>query len=488
MNENVFGDLRAFIERARADGDLVELEGADWNLEIGVLTEWQASLTDGPVLLFDRVKGYAAGYRIATNLYTSHRRAALALALPGEAPRLEQVRLWRERERNLQLIPPREVTTGPLLEHVTTGDKVDLLALPVPQWHEHDGGRYLGTGCMVVTRDPDDGWVNLGTERGQVHDGQTLTIYLSPGRHTAMIRQKYWERGEACPVAIICGQEPLLWAASNFPIPWGVSEYDYAGGLRGAPVDVVKGPTTGLPLPATAELAVEGVMLPPGTKPDLPEGPFGEWTGYYHPSKPQPPVKVTSLLHRDRPILQGTPPLLTPLDYALGRHIRRSAVTWDILDRDFPGVRGVWFMEGGTPYGGVIVAIEQKWAGEAMQVALKVASSYSTAYLLRWIIVVDEDIDPTDWHQVSWALNTRCEPADSIQIVNQLWGSPIDPRLTPEKRAAGDYTHSTAIVLACKPYHWKAQFPRTICTSPALLESIKNKWRSHFEKHSASGE
>lgn len=473
----VFPDLRSFVERARADGELVELEGADWDLEMGVLTEWQASRPDGPVLLFDRVKGYPAGLRVATNLYTTHRRAALALGLPPDAPRLEQLRLWRQRERELQLLPPREVPHGPVLEHVLTGGQVDVLALPVPRWHEHDGGRYLGTGCMLVTRDPDEGWVNLGTERVQVHDGRTLTVYLSPGRHTDAIRQKYWKRGEPCPVAVVCGQEPLLWAASNFPVPWGVSEYAYAGGLRGMPVEVVRGPTTGLPIPATAEIVVEGLMLPPGQEAEVQEGPFGEWTGYYHPSKPQPPIRVTALLHRDRPILQGTPPLLTPLDYALGRHIRRSAVIWDLLDRDFPGVRGVWVMEGGTPYGGVIVSLEQQWAGQAMQAALKVASSYSTAYMLRWVIVVDEDIDPTDWHQVAWALNTRCEPAESLQVVDQLWGSPLDPRLSPEKRARGEYTHSTAIVLACKPFHWRSQFPRSIKTSPGVLEAVKAKWR-----------
>ncbi|MBI2370211.1 MAG: UbiD family decarboxylase [Deltaproteobacteria bacterium] len=463
----MFPDLRTFIDRAKADGELVELEGVDWDLEIGVLTEWQAGRPDGPVLLFDRVKGYPAGYRIATNLYTTHRRAALALGLPTEASRLEQLRLWRERERSLQLVPPREVARGPLLEHVITGDALDLLSLPVPRWHEHDGGRYLGTGCMIVTRDPEDGWVNLGTERVQLQDGRTLNIYLSPGRHTDMIRQKYWQRGEPCPAAVICGQEPLLWAASNFPVPWGVSEYAYAGGLRGAPVEVVPGPTTGLPLPATAELAVEGLMLPPGVEPDRPEGPFGEWTGYYHPSKPQPPVRVTSLLHRSQPVLQGTPPLLTPLDYALKKYKNPNLIL-------FVG-RLCYFK--GLEY--LIEAMQ--YAGQAMQVALKVASSYSTAYMLRWIIVVDEDIDPTDWHQVSWALNTRCEPADSIHIVNQLWGSPIDPRLTPEKRAAGDYTHSTAIVLACKPYHWKGQFPRAIRTSPAVLESVRKKWQAHFE-------
>jgi len=472
----LFDDLRAFLQYIEEQGDLRQVEGANWETEIGLITEWQAMLQDSPALLFDAIPGYPKGFRVATNLFTAHRRAAAALGLPSGSSKLEHVKVWRERERNLTLLPPEEVRWGPVLENVLEGDGVNLFIFPAPRWHEKDGGRYIGTGSIIITRDPEDGWVNLGTARVQVHNCGTATIFLSPGRHTDLIRKKYWRNGESCPVAICCGQEPVLWAASNFPMPWGVSEYDYAGGLRGRPVEVIKGPYTGLPVPAHAEIVLEGEILPPGTEPDLPEGPFGEWTGYYHPSKPQPPVKIKRVLHRNNPILQGSPPILTPLDYALGRHIRRSAIVWDLLDRDIPGVKGVWGMEGGTPYGGLVISLEQSWAGHALHAALKVLGSYSVAYMLRWIIIVDEDIDPTDWLQVSWALNTRCDPRESIQIVDGCWGSPIDPRLRPDKRDRGDFTHSCAIVLACKPFHWKEDFPPSIRSSSERIHEIQAKW------------
>jgi 4-hydroxy-3-polyprenylbenzoate decarboxylase len=155
---------------------------------------------------------------------------------------------------------------------------------------------------------------------------------------------------------------------------------------------------------------------------------------------------------------------------------------WDLLDRDTPGVKGVWMMEGGTPYAGILISLEQHWGGHALQAALRVLGSYSTAYMLRWIILVDDDIDPTDWLQVSWALNTRCDPRESIQIVDGCWGSPVDPRLSPEKRERRDFTHSCAIVLACKPFHWKDRYPPSIHASPERIREIQAKWGGLFSK------
>ena len=150
------------------------------------------------------------------------------------------------------------------MDNLDEGDTVDLFKFPVPKWHPLDGGRYIGTGDMVITRDPEDGWVNAGTQRVQIDDRNTATIVMSPGRHNEVIRRKYWREGKPCPIAVSCGQAPLLWAASNFAGPWGVSEFDYAGGLAGEPFEVVKGPYTGLPIPARAEIVLEGDLLVAG--------------------------------------------------------------------------------------------------------------------------------------------------------------------------------------------------------------------------------
>ncbi len=338
----MFDDLRGFIQKANELGQCKLIEGAHWDLEMGLITEWQAGIPDSPMLLFDKITGYAPGFRVAANLFSNNLRTALALGLPLGATIPEQIRLWREREKSAKLIPPVEVDSGPVMENVQMGDEVDLLKFPSPKWHIRDGGRYIGTGDMVITRDPEVGWVNMGTQRVQVQNKNTATIVMSPGRHNEIIRRKYWDKGKNCPVAVSCGQAPLLWAASNFGLPWRMSEYDYAGGLRNKPFQVVKGIFTGLPVPAAAEIVLEGELLPPGVE-DQNEGPFGEWAGYYSDKEEKilPALKVRSVMHRNDPIIQGNPPLLMPLDYALGRHIRRAGAVWEELDKQIPGVKGV---------------------------------------------------------------------------------------------------------------------------------------------------
>ena len=242
----LFNDLREFIAEVERQGEYQLVKGADWNLEIGAITELAASSSRSPLLVFDEIKGYKAGYQVASNLFTTPKRTALALGLPVEACGLEAVRAFKEREKDgVKLVPPVEVKRAPLRENIHTGDEVDLYEFPAPKWHELDGGRYIGTGAMTIIRDPDEGWVNLAAQRIQVHGKNVATIYMAPGRHTAIIRQKYWDRGQNCPVAVACGQDPLLWSAATRRIPWGVAEYDFTGGLRGKPVEITPGPITG---------------------------------------------------------------------------------------------------------------------------------------------------------------------------------------------------------------------------------------------------
>ena len=153
-------------------------------------------------------------------------------------------------------------------------------------------------------------------------------------------------KGQACPVVVCCGQEPLLWAASAWEhVPWGVSEYDFAGGLKNEPITVTRGVTTDLPIPATAEIALEGEIVPPEVE-EREEGPFGEWPGYYvMGTTMQPAFRVKSILHRNNPIIQGNPPSHLPAVWSLGRHYQKAAVLWDELDRQLPGVTGVRMLD-----------------------------------------------------------------------------------------------------------------------------------------------
>ena len=187
-----------------------------------------------------------------------------------------------------------------MLENVDRDDKVDVLKFPVPFLHEHDGGRYIGTDDLVIMRDPDEGWVNCATYRVMVQDKNHVSLWISPGKHGRQIREKYFRAGKPCPVLISCGHDPLLFLAGGNELKFGLSEYDYAGGHRGEPYEVVLSELYGLPMPAHAEIVLEGEMVE-NVKAE--EGPFGEFTGYYASSpSEQPVVDVKRVYHRNDPI------------------------------------------------------------------------------------------------------------------------------------------------------------------------------------------
>ncbi|HSC42700.1 MAG TPA: UbiD family decarboxylase, partial [Candidatus Binatia bacterium] len=324
-----FADLRAFIDGAARIGEMKVIEGADWNLEIGCLTELMAE-QEGPLLLFDNIVGYPKGFRIVTNAIATARRFALALGLPTELSKLEILKTWRSKTRDLKPFAPVEVSSGPITENVLQGDRIDLTIFPTPKWHEHDGGRYIGTGDMVVIKDPESHWVNVGTYRSCVVGKDRLTLWIIEQKHGKQIARKYWQAGRACPVAVVLGCEPATWMAAPSAARAGVSEYEYAGALRGAPLEVIRAPYTGLPVPTTSEIVIEGEMPPPEEE-SHPEGPFGEWPGYYTHSGDECVIRVKRILHRDNPILLGNPPLLPTTErYGIPLYAARI---WDHLEQ-----------------------------------------------------------------------------------------------------------------------------------------------------------
>ena len=181
----MFNDLREFLKRAEEMGQINRIEGADWNLEIGSITELQQSVPNAPLLLFDKIKGYKSGYRIITDFVNTELLVDLAMGFPLESRGVDLVRNWRDRFKDgIQPISPVEVKSGPIMENIHTGDEVDLFEFPTPKWHDMDGGRYIGTGDLIIQKDPDTGWVNMGTYRVQIHDKNTATIYFRFFRST----------------------------------------------------------------------------------------------------------------------------------------------------------------------------------------------------------------------------------------------------------------------------------------------------------------
>ena len=474
----MFNDLREYIEQVKGLGEYRLIEGADWDVEVGLISELAVNIPEHPLVLYDKIKGYKPGYRIVTNILDSYKRLALTWGLPLDIDKpMDLVRAYRDKLREgIKPIPPEEVATGPIQENVHVGDEVDLFEFPVPKWHELDGGRYIGTGHAVITKDPDTGYINLGTYRTQAHDRNTATFHTTPARHGELIARKYWKKGLACPVAIVCGMDPLIWSASITELPWGMSEYDYAGWIRNEPIKVVRGEITGLPIPATGEIALEGEIISPEIETRM-EGTFGEWEGYYGGGmRPDPVIKVQSILHRNDPILNGAPPLVGPFDLQMGMPLTRSAILWDILDRSIQGIKGVWFIPDGRVGAMPVISIQQQYPGHAKQAALLAAGNYVASRLTRFIIIVDDDVDPSNISEVLWAISMRCDPETQIDIISGRQGMRSDPRLPPDKKKRGDQLISTAFIYACKPYSWIDEFPPSVKSSPEVLEKVKEKW------------
>src|SRR5262245_11218178 len=469
----MYRDLREFIEAVDKLGALRRIEGADPRYEIGGITEVAAGMAEAPALLFDAITGFPRGCRILTNAVTNPQRAALALGLDPSLRPLDALKAWMEKRQTLKAFPPATVKDAAFLQNTMRGDAVDLAKFPAPIWHRHDGGPFIGSGSIVIMRDPDiresgGGWINASIYRIQVHGRNRVTVQFDhAGRHGAIIAKKYWEQGKPCPVAIVHGEDPALFIAGFEYLPAGQSEYEFAGAIKGAPIEVHPGPLTGLPIPAYAEIVFEG-ELPPGS--ELPEGPFGEFTGYYaSKARPAPVMEVAAVYHRDDPILLGSPPLKPPR-FHFGLPFR-AATIWQNLDAaGVTDVVGAWQHVSQLM---TVVALRQRYDGHAKRAAL-VASAHS--YMARLVVVVDEDVDPSNLNDVMWAIATRCEPSEQTDIIRNAWSSALDPRIPGEAKLAGITSHSKLIVDACRPFPWRDQFPPTSALSLDEARAIEAKW------------
>lgn len=455
----IYSDVREWIDAARALGEVREVKGLNWQEDIGMASEVVLHDENAPCVIFEDVPGTLKGSRLLVNFFGGLRQR-MTLGFPNHLSKLELSEAFRRNYfADVKRIEPKFVNDGPIFENVITGDNIDVNIFPTPKWHEGDGGRYIGTGSFNVTRDPDEGWVNCGTYRVMIHDAKSVGFYISPGKHGRIHRDKYQARNERMPVAIVIGCDPMSFLMASSEVPYGVCEYDVMGGIRGKAVELVKAPITGLPIPANAEIVIEGYVSPGKV---APEGPFGEWMGYYGSDvRDEPVMDIEAIYHRNNPIILGCAPQRPPDEIARYRALTRSAIVREnITKAGVPEVSAVWAHEIGTARLLLAVAIKQKYGGHSKQAGHIAAMCHSGAYAGRYVIVVDDDIDVSSLEEVIWAMLTRSDPATSIDIITNAWSTPLDARIEPERKARGDFTNSRAIIDACRPFYWKDQYPK----------------------------
>jgi len=464
-------DLRAWMNGVESIRQLHRIQGIPWDKDLGGLLEMILERAKHPpALLFEAIPKARQDMRILCSEIDTIERLALAMGTDPTLGITDFIQAWRRKIRNFQPVEPEFVGDAPVFENVVEQD-IDLEAFPIPRWHELDGGRYIGTNDLVITEDPEEGWVNAGTYRVMLQGPDALALYISPGKHGRIQRQKYFEQGNPCPVAISFGHHPILFLAACTDVPVKMSEFAYAGGVISEPVQLVRGPRTGLPIPAYSEFAIEGEMVPGD---NLPEGPFGEWPGYYASAqRPEPVVRVKAVYHRNDPVLCGEPPLRPSAGQGFHRSIQRSALIWNALeDAGVPDVQGVWMHPAAYRFFS-IVKIKQRYPGHAKQAAVIASQCRAGAYLGRYVVVVDEDVDIYNPDDVIWAISTRSEP-ENIEIIRRAWSGPLDPAIPKERKGF----NSRALIDATRPYEWRDKFPEVNAVRPEFKAELEKKYAS----------
>jgi 4-hydroxy-3-polyprenylbenzoate decarboxylase len=469
-------DAREWIAAVDALGELRRVGGASWQADIGELTQLLDQTEGAPCVLFDDIPGYPAGFRVLVNANGTPRRQAVTLGVPpAEADHAGLLAFWRRTLAELRPVAPRMVPDGPVLEHTIRGGDLDLAMFPAPVWHAGDGGRYLGTATLDILRDPDEGWVNVGTYRNQVLGRDRLGLFISRGHHGRALLERWHARGSRCPIVVVPGADPLLFMASCAEgIAYGTSELAWAGGVVGEPIDVVTAPVTGLPIPAAAEIAIEGWVAPDDLEV---EGPYGEWHGYYsRAAAPAPVIRVEAIHHRSDPILLGCPQGKPPHeDNRFLAYLKSALIEQQLQAAGVPGVRAVWCPPEAGNRMMVVVAITPAYPGHATQAGLVAGQVGAAAYGGRFVVVVDDDIDVFDLDDVLWAMFTRYDPARDTTIVERAWSSSLDTAVWP----ARDGLSSRIVIDATRPWEARDAYPEPILTREALA-AARARWSHLF--------
>ncbi|MBV9119275.1 MAG: UbiD family decarboxylase, partial [Chloroflexi bacterium] len=299
-------------------------------------------------------------------------------------------------------------------------------------------------------------------------------LHLSPGKDARLHISQMWEAGQEIPVSVVLGVDPLQFLVSSLGFPKNVSEYDHVGGIRGEAVPVTTGLFSDLPFPAAADIVLECVAQPHQTRK---EGPFGEITGYYgRPESEAPLLKVKAIHQRRNPILTNALMAEYPsCECGMMWAIMRSARVWADLEKmGIPGIKGVYAhpaAAGGL--GAIIISVQQMYAGHAPQALAIAAQSSGGAFFTKWIIAVEEDVDPTDMNDVLWAMSTRCNPTEDIDILRQTWSTWLDPTQNPADERPWS---SKALINACREHRYLHVFSTRTAIRREMYDRVASRW------------
>lgn len=470
-----FADNRQFLRALEESKDAVCIEEeVDWDLEVGAIVR-RACEMRAPAPFFEKIKDYPPGFRVFGAPLASYRRLAIALGL---SPQSSLKDIHQEYERRIEHpLKPVIVKNAPCQEEVSRDEEVDLLRFPVPMIHGGDGGRYIGTWHLVVTKDPDSDWTNWGMYRTMVYNRRNLAVMLLPRQHQGRIYfEKYLPQKKPMPFALAIGADPVCSLVATAPFRKGESEVEYAGGLRQEPVELVKCLTSDLTVPAHAEIILEGEVLPDA---QVLEGPFGEFTGYRTSAEMRPVWRVKAISHRHNPILTMTNMGIPVDDAAVAQSLATAVGIKRGLKRRGVPVTEVYVPQE-TAHHLVVIGIKSREGGAATGVRDMLPLSEVG---MAFIVVVEEDVDVFNLAEVMHSMATKCHPRRGISVKDVYFGVPFTVSTTPEERKAGK--GARAVFDCTWPPDWsrEQEVPPRISFAEDYPEEVKAKVLKNWARY-----
>ena len=437
-------DLRTFLAEMRQLGPdyfVTVSKPIDTVHEPCVIQQKLAAENRYPVIRFDDVKG--SDLPLVTNLFGSYELLGLALGIdPGEP---KSAILERFRERVGAPRPVRAVSRAeaPVKQVVVGAQEVDLGDLPIVKHAVKNSGKYISVGCLVV-RDPDTGVLNAGIYRHEVKGRNEIACMFNPAHHAGYIYLKHKEMNKPMEAVLFIGHHPavVLGALAHGSID--ADEYEIMGALMDEPLEVVAGETVDIPVPACAEIAIEGI-LDPGV--ETSDGPFSEYTGYYGPAKdPVGLMRITGITMRADAVYHDLDP--SHREHNLSGVLPHESSLYDGVKNLVPSVTGVYLPPSGCCTLSAYVKIRKRVPGEGKSAGLAAIGALPN---LKIAVVVDDDIDIYDEAQVLWAIATCFQADRDLAVVPNAMGAHLDPSAYGEVRTQPGPMQSKMVIDATRP-------------------------------------
>ena len=431
-----YKDLRDFIDLLEKRGELKRIsQEIDPYLEMTEIAD-RTLRAKGPALLFENPKGY--DMPVLANLFGTPKRVAmgmgqedvselrevgklLAFLKEPEPPKgikeaLGQIPVFKQ----VLNMPAKEVKKAPCQQVILQGDDVDLTKLPIQHCWPGDAAPLITWG-LTVTKGPYKKRQNLGIYRQQLLGKNKIIMRWLSHRGGALDFQEWCKEhpGEPYPVSVALGADPATILGAVTPVPDTLSEYAFAGLLRGSKTEVVKSISNDLQVPASAEIVLEGHIMPGEM---APEGPYGDHTGYYNEVDDFPVMTVTHITHRKDPIYHSTFTGRPPDEPAI-LGVALNEVFVPILQKQFPEIVDFYLPPEGCSYRMAVVTMKKQYPGHAQRVMMGVWSFLRQFMYTKFVIVCDDDINARDWNDVIWAITTRMDPARDTTLIEN---TPID--------------------------------------------------------------